>query len=285
MDIDVRRLAYGLGAEVVGLDLREQLEEKVIAAIRRSWLDHLVLIFPAQDLSLQQQIEFSERFGELEVHPEKHFQHPQHPAIFEVTNRLIDGKLSPSAEVGRQWHSDGAFTLRPPTGSLLHCRQLPAVGGDTWFTNMYAAFESLSEALKKVLRTLEVVNDLGRVKGMSNRGQGIVDDHLHDNPPVVQPMVRVHPESSREALYLNESVTCRIDGMTEEESEGLLKFLFRHSVRPEFTFRHRWRKGDVVMWDNRCSMHLAPKDFDGSEVRQMFRTTLKGEPLGRLFDC
>ena len=285
MDIDVRRLAYGLGAEIVGLDLREQLEENVIAAIRRAWLDHLVLAFPAQDLSLQQQISFSERFGELEVHPEKHFQHPEHPAIFEVTNRLIGGKQSPSAEVGRQWHSDGAFTLRPPTGSLLHCRQLPSVGGDTWFTNMYAAFESLSEALKKVLRTLEVVNDLGRVKGMSSRGPGIVDDHLHDNPPVVQPMVRVHPETGREALYLNESVTCCIDGMTEEESEGLLKLLFRHSVRPEFTFRHRWRKGDVVMWDNRCSMHLAPKDFDGSEVRQMFRTTLKGEPLGRLFDC
>jgi taurine dioxygenase len=283
MTVDVGRLAYGLGAEIVGLDLREPLQEQVIAAIRRAWLDNLVLVFPAQDLSLQQQISFSERFGELEVHPEKHFQHPHHPAIFEVTNRLIDGKPSASAEVGRQWHSDGAFTLRPPTGSLLHCRQLPSVGGDTWFTNMYAAFDSLSEALKKVVRTLEVVNDLGRVKGMSNRGHGIVDDHLHDNPPVVQPMVRVHPETGREALYLNESVTCCINGMTEEESEGLLKFLFRQSVRAEFTYRHRWRKGDVLLWDNRCSMHLAPKDYDGSEVRQMFRTTLRGEPLGRLF--
>jgi len=279
--LQVHRLAYALGAEIAGIDLR-QVDDETVAAIRKAWLEHLVLVFPEQALSLPQQIEFSERLGELEIHPEKHFQHAQHPPIFEVTNRIIDGRPSPSAEVGRQWHSDGAFTLRPPAGSLLYCRQLPSVGGDTWFSNMYLAYDTLSPKLRNLLRPLEVVNDLGRVKGIGARGHAVVADHLHDNPPVLQPMVRVHPETGRAALYLNESVTCRIDGMTEEESAGLLDFLFRHSVLPEFTYRHRWRRHHLVLWDNRCSMHLAPKDYDGSEIRQMFRTTLRGEPLGRL---
>lgn len=280
MKLQINKLAYGLGAEAIGLDARQPLTSGDVAALRRCWLEHIVLVFRDQDLTLAQQIAFSRHFGELEVQPQRHFQHPEYPEIFEVTNRIIDGRKSPSAEVGRDWHSDGAFTLRPPTGSLLRCEQLPDVGGDTWFNNMYLAFEALSAELKRLVRTLRVVNDLAKVKGIHARGAGVVADHLRDNPPVVQPMVRVHPETGREALYLNETVTRRIDGMTDDESRGLLEYLFRHSVRPEFTYRHRWRRNDMAMWDNRCGMHLASGDYDKSQVRQMFRTTLRGEPLG-----
>lgn len=280
MEFEIRRLSHALGAQVHGVDARKALTGALVTALRNAWLEHIVLVFPGQDLSLTEQIAFSRYFGELEAQPQRHFQHAEHPEIFEVTNRVIDGRKSPSGEVGRYWHSDGAFTLRPPTGSLLRCVELPSVGGDTWFNNMYMAFDSLSAEMKKLVRTLRVVNDLGIVKGIRNRDTRMVDDHLNDNPPVVHTMVRIHPETGREALYLNQTVTRQIDGMTEEESQGLLAYLFAHSVRPEFTYRHRWTRHDMVMWDNRCGMHLAPADYDKRQVRQMFRTTLRGEPLG-----
>lgn len=279
MALRVQKLAYALGAEVAGLDLTRPVDERTFAQLRALWLDNLVLVFPDQDITMQQHIEFSSGFGELEVHPQKHFRHPVYPPIIEVTNRVVDGRKSDTAEVGRMWHSDGAYTTRPATGSLLHCRELPPVGGDTWFTNMYEAYDRLSATMKSVVDALHVVNCLGDVD-MARRDPQRVAQALRDNPPVVQPMVRLHPETGRKALYLNETVTRQIHGMTREESEGLLQYLFRHSVRPEFTFRHRWRKHDLVIWDNRCSMHLAPADYDTQHLRHMCRTTLCGEPLG-----
>jgi taurine dioxygenase len=283
MSIQVERLAYGLGAAVTGIDLAKPLDAATRAAVQAAWLEHLVLVFPGQPLDMQQQIAFSRNFGELELHPEKHYRHPQFPEIFEITNRTVNGKRSETAEVGRTWHSDGAFTLRPPTGSLLHCREIPAYGGDTWFSNMYLAYERLSDTMKRVIDGLEVVNDLGHYMDVKNRDPSKTADHLRDNPPVVQPLVRVHPETGRKALYLNETVTRQIHGMTMAESEGLLRFLFAHQVRPEFTYRHHWRRHDLVLWDNRCTMHLAPKDYDHSQLRLMCRTTLIGKPLGYLY--
>jgi taurine dioxygenase len=280
MDLKVNRLAFGLGAEVTGLDLRHSLNDTTIAAIREVWLENLVLVIPGQDITMQQHVAFSARFGHLELHPQKHYRHPEFPEIFEVSNRVINGKKSDSADAGRRWHSDGAFNLRPPTGSFLYCEERPPVGGDTWFTNMYMAFEHLSDTMKQIVLQLQVVNDLGSTIEMRLRDPSKVADHLKDNPPVVQPMVRTHPETGRKALYLNETVTRQVYGMTIGESESLLRFLFAHSIRPEFTFRHRWQKGDIVLWDNRCTMHMAPADYDRSYVRHMRRTTLQGEPLG-----
>ena len=277
MTLQINKLAFGLGAEVLGLDISKPVSDETIREIRNAWLEHLILVFPGQDITLEQHIAFSKRFGPLEVHPEKHYRHSQYPEIFEVTNRMIDGKKSLTGEVGLKWHSDGAFTLCPPTGSLLHCAQVPSVGGDTWFANMYKAYDKLSPTMKQVVDGLRVVNDLASYTNVKQ-----MDEHLKDNPAVVQPMVRVHPETGRKALYLNESVTRQIYGMTQEEGAGLLQFLFRHSVRHDFTFRHRWRKHDLVIWDNRCAMHLAAGDYDKSEIRQMFRTTLAGQPIGVL---
>lgn len=280
MNLQVKQLAYGLGAEVAGVDLASELDDDTIALLRRTWLEHLVLVFPGQHLSIERHVRFSARFGELELHPQKHYRHPVHPEIFDVTNRVVNGRKSDSADAGRRWHSDGAFSLRPPTGSLLFCEELPPVGGDTWFTNMYMAYEALSPTMKGIVDGLHVVNDLASTLEMRMRDPVKVRDHLAENPAVVQPMVRVHPETGRKALYLNETVTRQIHGMSVAESEGLLRYLFAHTVRPEFTFRHRWQRHDLVMWDNRCTMHLAPADYDRKHVRHMRRTTLKGEPLG-----
>jgi len=282
MSLAIQRLAYGLGAAVTGIDISQPLGTDVVAEIQAAWMEHLVLVFPGQHLDMAQHIAFSRHFGELELHPEKHYRHPQYPEIFEITNRSVNGKRSETAEVGRSWHSDGAFTLRPPTGSLLYCREIPEYGGDTWFANMYLAYDRLSDTMKRVIDGLEVVNDLAHYMDVKNRDPGKTADHLRDNPPVVQPLVRVHPVTGRKALYLNETVTRQIHGMTPAESEGLLRFLFAHQVRPEFTYRHRWQRNDLVMWDNRCTMHLAPKDYDHSQLRLMCRTTLIGAPLGYL---
>ncbi len=285
--MQVRKLAYAGGAEITGIDLKKDLPAALIEQLRAAWYEHLVLVFPAQDLTPDEHIRFSRYFGELEMHPVKNFQGGQYPEIFEVTNRVIDGKPSETGEVGRQWHSDGAYTVRPPTGSLLFCRAMPEVGGNTWFTNMYMAYERLSDKMKSLVEQLEVLNDLGYLYqrvGVGMRDAGKVQDDLKRTPPVIQPMVRIHPETGRKALYLNESVTYQIHGMTREESAPLLEYLFRYSVRPEFTYRHYWRLHDLVFWDNRAVMHLAPKDYDAAQVRQMCRTTLTGAPHGRYLD-
>ncbi len=281
MTIKIRRLSYALGAEVLGVDPSRAQDAATVAAIRAAWLEHLVLVFPGMDMTVAQHVEFSRQFGELEAHPVAGLRDEDHPEMFRVTNRITNGKRSETAEAGRVWHSDGAYTLRPPTGALLHCRARPDVGGDTWFTNMYRAYDTLSDTLKGIVDKLSVVNDLGAIPATKRRDPLKLAQALQENPPVVQPMVRVHPETGRKALYLSEAVTRRIDGMTEEESRGLLQYLFAHSVRPEFTFRHTWRLHDLVLWDNRCAMHLAPPDFDPAQLREMFRTTLVGETMGR----
>jgi taurine dioxygenase len=281
MAIKIRPLAYALGAEVTGVDGSKPLSNATVKEIREAWLQHQVLVFPDQHIDIAQHISFSKHFGELELHPVMHMRHSIYPEIFEVTNRPVDGKPSETGEIGRMWHSDGAFTVRPPTGSLLHCRARPSVGGDTWFTNMYLAYERLSDPLRQVVDRLEVVNDLMGTDFARGRDPAKITEELKVNPPVIQPMVRTHPETGRKALYLNEAVTRFIYGMTTEESEGLLKYLFKHSVRAEFTYRHVWKLHDIVMWDNRCTMHLAPKDYESSQIRHMCRTTLLGDPTGR----
>jgi taurine dioxygenase len=282
----VRRLAWGIGAEVTGLDISRPMDAATVSRVRSAWLEHLVLVFPGQELTMEQHVDFSRRFGELELHPLKSLQgQADHPEIVEISNRMIAGRRSNTAAVGREWHSDGAYTVRPPTGSLLYSRVLPDAGGNTWFSNLYMAYDALSDTLKGILDRLSVVNDLGHyyaTRGRSHQNEETMRRVAIDTPPVVQPLVRVHPETSRKLLFISPAVVQRIDGMSQAESAGLLSYLADLAVRPDFTYRHYWRVGDLVMWDNRCTLHLAPADYDPSQVRHLCRTTLKGEPLGAL---
>ena len=281
----IARLSNALGADVSGIDLASPLDERTRNGILQAWAEHGVLLFRNADITLAQQVAFSRQFGELELHPLVSLRHPQVPEIFEVTNRMVDGRPSETAEVGRVWHSDGAYTVRPPTGSLLLCRMIPGAGGSTWFNNMALAYDALSPLMQRMIDRLEVVNDLFDRGPVTNFvAQRDAERAAADRkavPPVVQPIVRVHPVTGRKALYLNPAVTRCILGLTSEEGKGLLRFLFQHCVKPEFVYCHRWQVHDLVMWDNRCAMHLAPADYAPSEVRQMFRTTLAGEPHGR----
>ena len=278
--IEVRRLSYGLGAEILGVDPRYPLDAATLEALRAAWHAHLILLFRDVDWTIAQHIAFTRQFGELELHGDKGLRGDNIAELFRVTNRITDGKRSNTAEVGRKWHSDGSFMARPSGGSMLHCRALPSVGGNTLFTNMYLAYETLSETLRKIIERLYVVNDVALAPEYRVMDPAQVAQSIRDNPPMKYPLVRVHPGTGRKALYVSDMLTREIWGMTRQESEGLIRFLCTHATRPELTYRHTWRVNDLILWDNRCTMHLAPADYDPDELRDMCRTTLAGERIG-----
>jgi taurine dioxygenase len=280
MTLEIRRLAAGLGAEVLGVDLASEIDGDTFAAIEQAWRAHVVLLFRGQRLDHASHIAFSRRFGPLDDHAAiPRYRDPQHPEILLVINQEINGRPQP---VGRQWHSDLSTTLQPARGSLLRAGVIPPVGGDTMFANMYLAFETLSPTLQALIEPLHAIHDMTAARQLRGRDPADLAEVRRRNPPVVHPMVLVHPETGRKALYVSEMTTIGIAGMTEDESRPLLDYLYRHSVRPEFTCRHRWRNGDLVAWDNRCAMHLALDDYDLRVPRHMYRTTLLGERRGQL---
>jgi taurine dioxygenase len=285
MTMTIRRLTSALGAEVTGADLT-RLGEADFATIQQAWLDHKLLVFRGQTLDHPQYIAFGRRFGELEryLHGNKDYTHPDHPEIYFLTNHDVDGKPSETREVGREWHTDQSYTARPLKATMLYCREIPGHGGDTMFADMQLAYDRLSPALQKVLDGLEAVHDfslrLGTLSGYLDSDK--IAARRRQAPPVAHPVVRVHPESGRKSLYVSEAVTSHFAGMTRDESAGLLDYLFRHSVRPEFTYRHRWRVDDIAIWDNRCTLHLALKDFEHTSPRHMVRMAVLGTPLGRV---
>ena len=282
MALKLRKLSYALGAEICGVNTGAPMSETAFGEIYQAFLDHGILLFRDQDITREQHIEFSRRFGALDTHgslPQD--QHPNHPELLLVTNEPnADGTPSNSRYTGRQWHSDMSFTLQPSLGSLLKSWTVPEVGGDTLFANMTLAYDTLSDGMKKLIADLHGVQLAGTRK-INHAATGIAraEEQRKLNPPVAQPVVRVHPETGRKALYLGEKVK-RFDGMIEEESLPLIQFLTAHATRPEFVYRHQWRKNDIVVWDIRCTMHQALGDFDETQRRHMERTTVLGAPSG-----
>jgi len=170
-----------------------------------------------------------------------------------------------------------AFTLEPSLGSLLRGIIIPPVGGDTMFTNMYMAYDALSDGMKKMIEPLHAIHT-GRRKVFDLHSER-EKEQKKLNPPIAQPVVRVHPETGRKALYIGEKVSCLV-GMTEEESRPLIDYLVKHATRPQFVYRHQWKQDDIVLWDNRCTMHIALGDYADGETRHLERTTVKGTPSG-----
>lgn len=281
-----RPITHCFGVEVLDLDLREPQPDETIAELRRLWNQYGIVLLRGQDITPAQLIAFSRRFGELDRHETlKPFRHPEHPELFVLSTIPQEGKPSVSENVGRHWHSDLSYTLRPPLGSIFHARILPEVGGDTMFASMQAAYDSLSETMKSVIAPLWAVHDYMLVENMKKRDPELVAQLRHANPPVAQPLVREHGETGRKGLYLSEQMTRRIVGMSERESAPLLRALFEHAVDPLHTYRHRWAPDDILMWDNRSTMHLALADFAPGARRYCMRTTILGEPSGYLYEA
>ena len=282
MAMRLRKLSYALGAEVCGVDVAQPMSESTFGEIYQAFLAHGILLFRDQDVTRSQHIEFSRRFGALDRHDAlPRDRHPDYPELLMVTNEpKPDGSPSDTQYTGRQWHSDMSFTTAPSLGSLLKSYAVPEVGGDTLFANMVLAYDTLSAGLKRMIADLHGIH-LSGTRKLANATTGIVraEEQKRINPPVAQPVVRTHPETGRKALYIGEKVK-RFDGMTEEESAPLVDYLVRHATRPEFVYRHPWRKNDILAWDNRCVMHQALGDFDETQLRHMERTTVLGTPSG-----
>jgi taurine dioxygenase len=282
MALNILRLNASLAAEVRGLDITAPLSSDTIAALQAAWSDHLVLVFRDQRLTPEQQIRFSRYFGELDDHGSiSKFRHVDYPEILMVNNREVatNKKLS----VGRQWHSDLSTTVTPAKGSLLHAIALPSVGGDTMFCNMYRAWDKMSPRPQNWLSGIDALHDMTLAQETrKQRTPAELDDIRKRNPPVFQPICRVHEVTGKKALYVSEMTSSRIDGLTDEESQPILNYLFKLSTVQENVYRHVWRNGDSVLWDNRCVMHIALADYDENEIRTMHRTTLKGIPTGKL---
>jgi len=270
--IRARRIAGALGAEISGLDLSKPLPEKPLARLRELWLEHLVVFFRDQPLTPKQFLAFATQIGEPVEYPFVKGL-PDCPKIIEV-KKLEHERVA----FGGIWHSDTAYLERPPMASMLLARELPPAGGDTLFANMYLAYETLSAGMQKLLAGLKGVNSSLKADASKTR-EDVLKHSRKELPRVFEaehPVVRKHPETGRKALYVNSGHTVRFAGWTEEESAGLLDFLFRHQVRPEFTCRFSWQPGSIALWDNRCAQHNPVNDYHGYR-RVMHRITLAGD--------
>ena len=276
----VVRIANALGAEVTGLDLAQPLSEAQRRELRALWLEHMVLLFRGQSLSAEQLIAFSRNFGELERHDnyQSELRHAAHPELLIVRATQVEGRR---VIFGQQWHSDLSYTLRPSMGSVLHCLKLPPVGGDTLFANTAMAYDALSPAMQRIAERLEAVHDIANGRGHRNATAAQLEATRRRNPPVIQPVVRTHPETGRKALFVSEWMCKDIVGMPDEEGRDLMRFFCDHAVREQFTLRQQWQVGDVLMWDNRSTLHMALSDYPANAERELMRTSITGTPLGR----
>lgn len=270
---EVRKLAGNIGAEVLGIDLSQDLSNEAVAAIRQVWLENLVVFFRDQDLPPARFHAFAEKFGETQEYPfVKGIE--GFPDIIAVA-KLEDEKVN----FGGVWHSDTTYLEKPPMASMLVAREVPPKGGDTLFANQYLAYETLSDGLKKTLDGLVGVSNSAKADVTRTREDRIKSDGTETakkNLIAKHPAVRTHPETGRKALYVNTAHTTHFDGWTEAESKPLLEFLHEHQIRPEFTCRFSWRVGSLAMWDNRCAQHYPLNDYHGYR-RIMHRITLAGD--------
>ena len=275
MTLRVTPQAAPCGAVIEGIDLRTRLAQEQVAAIRAAWLQHQVVAFPDQQLHLEDLERFAEAIGPFGVDP--YFGSvPGHPHIAQV-RREADEQTPLFAET---WHSDWSFLRGPPAATVLYGDVIPPVGGDTLFANQYAAWEALPESMKSRLQGRQGVHSARRAysregmygerdKGRSmaiRYGDSAMSTQLH-------PIMRVHPETGRPALFVSMGYTIGIDGMTDAEATPLLLELFAHQAKPEFVYRHRWSQGMLVMWDNRCVLHAATGGYQGHK-RLLHRITV-----------
>jgi taurine dioxygenase len=271
--LDIRPLSGALGAEILGVDLAQDLSDATVAAIRAAWLEHGVAFFRGQTLSPGQFLGVARRFGEPIEYPfvKGLDGFPQITPVIKLEHEKIN--------FGGLWHSDTAYLERPPMATMLIARETPPRGGDTLFANMYLAYETLSDGMKRMLDGLIAVNSSAKADVTRTREDRIKDSGKTEAKKeyvAEHPVVRTHPETRRKALYVNGGHTLRFKDMSIEESTPILKYVLQHAVRPEFTCRFRWEVGSIAFWDNRCTQHNPVNDYHGYR-RVMHRVTLAGD--------
>jgi taurine dioxygenase len=280
-DFDIRPLVnQPLGAEVLGLDLARPLNIDDFDRLHRAHLEHHVLVFRDQTFSPQQQVDFSRRFGRLQIHVLRQFALPGHPEVLVVSNIRENGQPIGLGDAGHFWHSDLSYKEVPSLGSMLHAQELPLEGGDTLFANQHAAYDALPGKLKREIAGLRAEHSyLAKYEELRRRNPfrpKLTQEQIDEVVPAVHPVVRTHPETARRALFVSEHFTTRILDVPEARSRALLDELFELGTRHEFVYRHQWQPGDMVFWDNRSTMHLATP-FPQDQRRKLYRTTIEGD--------
>jgi len=278
-EISVIPTGRTLGAEVCGVDLRN-VDERTFAAIHRAWLDHLVLLFRGQNLTDSQLIAFSRKLGDLDLAPVQETGRrfvEGHPEIYIVSNVIENGHAIGSLGAGDLvWHTDMSYQEEPPKASILYAVEVPPQGGNTGFASMYAAYEAMPPELKKRVAGLRVKHDGTYNSGGYLRAGVTPTDDPRDAPGTLHPLVCTHPETVRRCLYLGRRRNAYIEGLELAESEELLDDIWAYATRDELSWYNIWHEGDLVLWDNRCTMHRRDP-FDPKARRVMHRTQIKGE--------
>jgi taurine dioxygenase len=270
----VKILTPTIGALIEGVDLSQALDDEVIAEIRAALLKHRVIFFENQQITPLQHRDFAARFGRLHTHP-------LYPGVPEAPELFILDNHANNPTDNDAWHTDVTFIETPPLGAVLYAKQLPPDGGDTLWCNMRAAYESLSPTMQIFLSQLDAVHDFARgfpVRGTVAKAAG-ADKHakaIEEHPPVVHPVIRTHPETGEDALFVNYGFTVRIKGLRRKESDAILTMLFDHIQKPEFHVRWRWKENAIAFWDNRITQHYAVNDYLPHR-RVMHRATILGD--------
>jgi taurine dioxygenase len=280
-----RRLHEHIGIEVSGLDLAEPLSADLVHRVHQLWMDGLLLVFPEQRLSDEQHIDFARHFGRLEIHPSLSHRSSRNREIYRVSNVDEDGNIVPPRDTSWQylsqswrWHTDSSFREIPSKGSILHGIEVTRDGGNTSFANMYAAYEALGQSVKTSIEGLRVIHDHDHILGLMPDPERARNTERYDElPPVAHPLVQIHPVTRRRSLFLSPHTMVGVEGMADAEGRALLDELIAHATDDRFVYRHRWSPHDIIMWDNRCTMHSV-EPFDNTSIRRvMHRVTLAGE--------
>lgn len=279
--MQITRLCDALGAEVTGVDLAA-LDDAVFDAIHAAFLEHQLLVFRGQSLAPDAQVAFSRRFGPIESRPDRPFTMAGLPEISILSNRREDGEPVGVINAGDFWHTDLSFAERPSRATFLHALEVAEAGGDTEWSNMYLAYETLPDDTRRRIEGLRGVHVFDRRRNPRAR----VDAQFAANadavysvpvPDKTHPMVRTHALTGRKSLYVSPRFVVGIEGMDDADAQPLLDELFAHQLHPEFRYRHRWRKGDLLMWDNSCLIHIGHGNIRPPGIRHMHRSMVLGE--------
>jgi taurine dioxygenase len=281
MKLSVSKSGDACGAEIE-LDLSAELDDRTFARIEQAFHDNVVICFRGQQLSNERQIEFSRRFGELEIHVIKKYLLPNYPEILLISNiKNENGENIGLADAGFTWHTDVSYLKKPSRCSLLYAKELPyrdgKALGDTLFTNTAAAYEALPQSMRRRLAGLRAIHRYSaRMRVANSPRPKLTKQQLDETPDVAHPIVRTHPWTHRRSLYVTAGECIAIEGLPYDEGVALIDELHAHCLRPEFQYRHKWQLGDLLMWDNATSMHRAICDYELPQRRLMHRTTVAG---------
>jgi alpha-ketoglutarate-dependent taurine dioxygenase len=282
MSITVRPLHPSLGAEIRGVDMGAPLDAATFRAVHDAWMKHLVVVFPDQRISDEQHVAFTRHFGEPEIFHQKIIRSRRMPEIFRVSNVDDDDNLMPPSHptvkqvsLAQLWHTDSSYRELPCVGSLLHGVEISRTGGETQFINMYDVYDALPEALKRAVEGRKARHDFGNLHRLQDL-KPLTEEEKAAMPPIWQPMARVHPVTGRKSLYISPIYNDAVEGMDDTAAQRLIGDLSEFAAQPRFMYKHRWEPDDVLMWDNRCTVH-AVTPHDPTERRVMHRTTIVGD--------